>query len=152
MRRLLPLLLIFGCGQTRGFQGQDHGSNVDLQDSEPANSATSTDGDSGAMAEMLDLDDAICDESSVPPTPDLIAIGGLGEIAVTHVGQDGQCCAEWVWEPTYIDGTIEITYADMAEMDCDCSCAWTLDYTITEVPSGDWTVSAGGMETSVRVQ
>ncbi len=156
MLRFFPLFLLIGCGQQRGFGGQDLGGDG-LQADETTKGTsddddTTTSNDTDSPADALDqMDSAVCDDTGATTADiDLQATGGLGQIAVVHDGMIEQCCADWRFDPVISGDRIEVTYVDVGTT-CDCMCTWTLEYTLTDIPAGDWTVSAAGSEVEVRV-
>ncbi len=146
--RFLPLLLVVACGQQRGFGGQDlGGDNVMEDDTDLAGSTQDP-----SLADLPEMDSATCDQTTTDTVEqELILTAGAGSIAVSHVGIVDQCCADWRFEAVTTGDTIAVTYFDVSDMTCDCECPWTLDYTLLDVPAGDWTVTAEGDEGQVTV-
>jgi hypothetical protein len=136
--RLLAILaLVPACDTPFGFGGQE----------------LEIDGAAEASAPMGEFDSAndTCTEGTVDAA--LSATGGSGTLDVTHAF-DGDCCAEWV--PSAVvseteEWVIDLAYTNDAAA-CDCTCGFTLEYTLQDVPAGDWTIRADGLEASATVQ
>jgi len=153
MIRILPLAFLLACGQNRDFGGQDLGGDkLDANDDgveEPGDTDTVQSTDFG---ELLTFDDTTCDEGATGTTPqELRLTGGVGTIAISHVGVVDQCCAEWAYEYNIEAFEVSVTYFDVSEDTCNCVCPWTLDYTLSDMAPGDWTVTAEGDEKLVSV-
>ncbi len=144
---LIPALILSAtaCTDGDGFGG-DEPSWLDDGDNFGASIEAQDAPSGGADAEL----DATCDETSTEPvTESLTATGGAELITVSHTF-DGNCCADWSVDGVVNGSRFEVTYVDAGES-CDCTCPWTLDYTIEPVAPGDWLVSAGSQEASVTV-
>ena len=107
-------------------------------------------GDCGVV--VVEGPTSLCDEndpSMVPPTLMAVA-GGPGKIDVTETGYETSCCLEL--DPSAkIDGmTIHIDYAEVGDP-CDCICYYTINYTLSGVTSGTWSVVSSGQSVDVDV-
>lgn len=107
-------------------------------------------GDCGVV--VVEGPTSLCDENDpnmVPPTLMAVA-GGPGKIDVTETGYETSCCLEL--DPSAkIDGmTINIDYTEVGDP-CDCICYYTINYTLSGVTSGTWSVVSGGQSVDVDV-
>lgn len=64
-------------------------------------------------------------------------------VSVTHEGFEANCCADLAVDVSPAGSTLTMVYTDSGDP-CDCTCAFDLAYTLQDVPSGTWTVTAGG--------
>ena len=146
--RILPVVLLVACGQTRGFGGQDLGG--DKLSSDDASVPSEADN----AADLPEVDAQTCDTPTTWPDPlesTIELAGGVGLIDVVHRDIAGQCCAEWHFEAIATGTAIDVTYFDASDEECDCDCLWTLEYTVDGLAAGDWTVSADGVQDRVTV-
>lgn len=137
--RLLPLMLI-GCGGTWGFGGQELGD----ANTDPNDTAAEQDY-AGPRAGGVDAScaDTGSDGSRVDAWSD-----SAGTVEVSHHGYEWDCCAEWEVSVTEEGASLLVAYDDVDDMECDCSCPWSLAYTLTDVPAGEWTVEVPGGDTA----
>lgn len=129
-----------------------------------ADADTDTDADADADADT----DADADPQSVPVTGasyecdgwDTGAISALsaeagkssGTAEVSHTDVETGCCP--TLDLTAVADTtsneIDVTY-NLDKDDCDCVCSIDLAYTLTDIPSGTWTVRARGDAAKVTI-
>lgn len=99
--------------------------------------------------------EATCDPEVSDLPLHLEAVGGTGDIQVTHTGVDTHCGAELgagAWTSEGAPTRIEAGYYDSAaEVDSSCYCAWTLSYRILDVPTGDYELAIGEETVAVTV-
>ena len=159
MRFLLLVLMALGgvaCGDGAGFGGEDigflePGDQLSFDDAATAPEATSDPGSGGGTDG--DGFDATCDDSGEVGTSALSLTAGSELIDVLHTDVSGDCCAVWEVDGSVVDGNnIEMTYTNVAEMECDCYCAWSFEYTLEPLEPGDWTVSAMGDQATATVE
>lgn len=92
------------------------------------------DGDSGTLNEALRADPGTAGNT----------------VDVAHDAVSGTCCVSLAASATAADGTINVTYTESGTP-CDCMCRYDVTYTLGNVPSGDWSVAAGGVSDAVSV-
>ena len=154
MRRLLPLFLILGCGQNRGFGGQDLGGDKVLSSDPIAENGGNTTSDTEDFTDTTNLEvmqDAYCADTGTPAPAAFELTGGTGTIGIVHGGTVEHCCADWRYDPVINGSMITISYTDVSESTCDCDCSWTFEYALTGLAAGNWTVNAAGDEDQVQV-
>ncbi len=83
------------------------------------------------------------------------SVSGDG-VAISHIGYESQCCAEWEYE-TLVDYPLEgdllqVRYIDAAKEVCDCDCPWAFDYTLVGLPPGEWLLDIQGTFIDVTVE
>lgn len=104
----------------------------------------------GVGVEMVN---ALCDEndpSMVPPT--LTATSpAAGTIDVSEAGYEASCCLTFEPDLTVAGLTIDVVYTPVGDP-CDCICYYALDYQITGLASGTWTIVSGAQSVDVEVQ
>jgi hypothetical protein len=80
------------------------------------------------------------------------AIGDTGEIWVMHAGFDASCCMSYDIAVAADGANLNVTYTGSGEA-CDCTCeGFSIEYVITGVTPGDWTVNAEDQVSSVTVR
>lgn len=158
----LPLLLSLACAlsvacgdkdddsATDGSDGADGAADgadgSDGADGEDGTSGTDgtggTDGTSGSGILLQGVSISECDDTTSAPRLDA-SLGGASTINIEHDNFEGNCCADL--EVSLSDGgsTLTMVYTDVGEP-CDCMCAFDLSYSLINVPSGSYTVYAGG--------
>ena len=62
---------------------------------------------------------------------------------MSHENFEGNCCADLTVSVNQSGSTLAMVYTDTGEP-CDCLCSFDLAYTLTNVPSGSYTVTAAG--------
>ena len=92
------------------------------------------DGDSGTLTEALRAE----------------AGSSANTVDVEHDAVSATCCVSLAASATAADGTIHVTYTE-GGTPCDCMCHYDVTSTLGNVPSGDWSVAAGGVSDAVSV-
>jgi hypothetical protein len=82
-----------------------------------------------------------CTEGGAPRLSANLA--GAGTVAVVHESFEANCCADFTVGVSPSGATLAMVYTDTADP-CDCLCTWDLSYTLESVPSGSYTITAGG--------
>ena len=120
--------------------------------SDPMTTTGDTTGCSGDCGVVIEMASSMCDEQNpdmVPPS--LVAeANGPGAIKVTEMGFETSCCLELSPGAYIEDMTLFISYAEVGEP-CDCICYYTIDYVISGLASGTWTVESGAQSVDVEV-
>ncbi len=113
-------------------------------------------GEDGGETSSVDIDNfsvtqCMGDTGSMPSGDDaLTAAESNGMIDVEHLAVTGNCCP-YGWNiGVTVDGSELLVWYD-GDGDCDCECNYDLQYQITGVESGTWTVNAGGASVEVVV-
>ncbi len=80
---------------------------------------------------------------------------GAGAVGVRHVVNLFDCCAEPAvtasYDPDSDEQLISIEVTNTANMECDCTCIFELNYTLGSVPEGEWTFQAGALSQTITV-
>jgi hypothetical protein len=133
--------------------GDDGGGPGDGADGGADEGGGDSAGDSGAVGEsVMDLDvdvDAVCGEATEPA---LACAWDGAALRCEQVGVEALACGTWSAEASISTdaGTIAVTYEQsVSDTGCDSVCDWTLQWAINELAQQPWTVSAGGLETTV---
>jgi hypothetical protein len=147
MTRTAPLWLVAlaACTTPWGLGGNDIDDNPD---------------DIGQMGDTT-TDDPLAAADDIATVPLSVAVGGVscdqgaaipslavgaeagGALDVTQTGIIGTCCSEWTFDAVATGDTVIVAYTDAnAGNHCDCSCSWTFDLAIGDVPPGTWAVVA----------
>lgn len=92
-------------------------------------------------------------EQSTPPVaaPALMAqaLGG-GKVAVTETEYEENCGFTLTPVASAEAGTVTVTYETAGEP-ADCLCSFTIEYTLTGLTPGAWTIQSGALSTMVDV-
>ena len=140
--RLLAVLFLGGCGVVRGFGGQE----LELEDQ----AASDPESDSDAQAPAAGTVEAACYDTGFMERG-VSATGADGAVQIADLGYAGNCCGVWSASVEVAgDYALAVTYADAGE-ECDCDCPWSLHYTISPLPSGDWTIDVAGETVTAAV-
>lgn len=115
---------------------------TDGTDGADGTGADGTDGTSGTGVQVSEVTVSECDDSTGAPRLDA-SLAGSDSIRVSHDNFEGNCCAELTVTVSEGAGTLAMVYTDTGEP-CDCLCSLDLTYTLTEVPSGSYSVTAAG--------
>jgi hypothetical protein len=149
---LMALLAMAGCGDkdndsggTEGTDGTADGTDGTADGTDGTadgtdGTADGTDGTSDPI-EVSAIAIAECDEGGSPRLD--AALASADSISVTHDNFEGNCCADFTIEVSAGVGTLDMVYTDSGDP-CDCLCSYDMTYTLINVPSGDYVVSAGG--------
>ena len=148
MRILAPVflaLLTTGCGPGGIFNFG--GGEVGFGNETDADGVQNTDTESApeggfSSARSTDIE-ADCDADA---TPGMQAEATTEGVAMTHNGHTAHDLAvfevEWVID-TDLD-TVWVEYFDISTDTGVANCAWSLKYTLTGIPAGDWTIDVEG--------
>lgn len=94
-----------------------------------------------------------CDEQNPDMVPPLLAgkAAGPGMIAVSEAGFAASCCLMLEPDISIAGDRIEVTYKEIGEP-CDCICYYAIEYLLTGVAAGTWTVASGAQSFDVEVE
>jgi len=160
MRTWLLAMGLVGCSGGGDLLGDDigilnDGDKFTLEDSDPGTGEPSPDlggieitsGYQGAYtSECGDPDDPVMSEP-------MAAFGGPNQIEIIHQGVVDGLQPEWLIGGELDESTrtirmiYEVTGSDISAE----TCAWTLEYVIHGVPTGEWTVEARGDSATATV-
>lgn len=74
-----------------------------------------------------------------------------GTVHVAHTRISANCCGDHTPTPSADGSTIALRY-NFSGGECDCMCTFDLDYDITGVAAGTYTVTYSDLSTSVTVE
>jgi len=93
-----------------------------------------------------------CDPGAPKESSTLTATATIDGVQVSHTGVADRCCATWAPEVESGKKQVEISYVDVGEVTCDCTCPWAFDYTLVGLPAGEWELIARKDRTTVIVE
>jgi hypothetical protein len=148
MTRTAPLWLVTlaACTTPWGLGGNDIDDNPDdvglMADDTQAGDSPEAPAGVATVPLTVAVGGVSCDPGAAVPSLD-VAAGVGGALAVTQTGIAGSCCSEWRFDALATGDTVIVAYTDAnAGNHCDCSCSWTFDLAIGDVPPGTWAVVA----------
>ncbi len=106
----------------------------------------------GGSEVVIEMASSMCDEQNPNMVPPSLAAeaNGPGAITVTEMGFETSCCLELSPSAYIEDMTLFVSYAEVGDP-CDCICYYTIDYVISGLASGTWTVESGAQSVDVDV-
>jgi len=156
---LIGTTYLLGCsgGSSSADSGGDAAGDSSGEDGDESGDEGGDDGgDDGGVddgPEVSSFSVAQCqgDTGSMPTGDDALSASvSDGVIDVEHLAVTGNCCPEGWDIGVVVDGSeLDVWY--YGDGDCDCECLYDLEYQITGVESGTWTLNAGGASLEVEV-
>jgi hypothetical protein len=149
-RALLLTLALAACGDKDADSGPTSDGATDGVDGTSDGADGTSDGADGTSDGADGTEDPItvsglsvgeCTEGGAPRLSANLA--GAGTVAVVHESFEANCCADFTVGVSPSGATLAMVYTDTADP-CDCLCTWDLSYTLESVPSGSYTITAGG--------
>jgi len=146
MRSWFPAALLagaVGCQLSSGFVC-DEVDHFDGAFAAPEGAPNPPNGSGSNDAGVRDISDlrATCDEDALQSSEAALELSAsAGGIAVTHRAVDTWCDTAWSVTWWAVDSDIYVVYnGNVAEPDLTCACAWTLEYTLSGLMAGEYTV------------
>ncbi len=94
---------------------------------------------------------AMCDEDIQAGVSTLALTDlGAGAVQVQHTNVEENCCSEPMPRPTIFENRLVIDYQG-DQLQCNCICSYTMNYTLSGLTDGLWTIEASGNVETIEV-
>jgi len=149
-------LLSTGCDKEEEDSAASPEADADTDTDADADADADADTDTDPNLLTLPVTDARyeCEGWDTGVSSSLSSDGGTssGTAAVAHLSVESGCCPTMDISAVadIAAGEVAMTY-NLSKDDCDCLCTLDLYYTLTELPSGTWQVSARGDTTEIVI-
>jgi hypothetical protein len=87
---------------------------------------------------------------SKPESSLIVTDMGGGTVHVDHMAWQGNCCTDVAVTLAAKAPNVDVTYVETGEQ-CFCMCRFDLDYDLSGLTPGDWTIHAAGDTATVTV-